>query len=95
MIWISRTSSGLIIQRDAVEIAIEGAAVALALGPIIHELVDAGRALGLARREGYEAGLDQGYANAQIAAATRERIADRQAAELVEALAIGVLANAA
>ena len=95
MLWISRTSSGLLIQRDSIDIQIDQAAVALALGPIIHELVDSGRALGQARMEAYEAGLDQGYQNAQIAAATRERIADRQAAELVEALALGVLASAA
>jgi hypothetical protein len=95
MILVTKTTTGILIQRDTIDIQIDASAVALTLGPIIHELVDSGRALGQARHEGYEDGLSQGYVNALIAQQTSERIADRQAQELVEALSIGMMASAA
>ncbi len=88
MIHISTTSTGLLLSRGDLSIAIDASAVRGALGLIIVALVDSGQALAHARRSGYEDGLNQGYINAQIASETRERIAERQAAELVEALAI-------
>lgn len=95
MIMISKTGSGILLQRDATEIVIDGPAIAIALGPIIAELIGSGRALANARREGYEDGLTQGYLNAAIEHATSERIAERQAADLVEALAINGLVQTA
>lgn len=86
MILITKTRTGILIQRDAIDIAIEAPAVPLALGPIIHELVDSGRAAGQARREGYEAGLVQGYEQCRIELETRARIADARAADLAETL---------
>jgi hypothetical protein len=86
MIWITRTSTGLLLRRDAVEIAIDSPAVALALGPIIGELIDRGRAIGQARREGYEAGLIDGRERARIERETSERCAERRNADELAAL---------
>lgn len=96
MIFVSKTSSGILLQRDALEIAIDGPAIAVSLGPIISELIGSGRALANARREGYEDGLIQGRTNAAIELATSERIADRQAQDLIESLEIsGLVVRAA
>lgn len=95
MIYIRRTTSGLLIQRGAIDIQIDGPAISLALGTIIGELISSGNALASARRESYEAGLLQGHAQGRIEAETKERIADRQASELVEALVGCELASAA
>lgn len=95
MIHVTRTTTGLLLQRDATEIVIDGPAVPLALGPIIAELVGCGRAIADARRSGYEDGLIQGRANAAIELETSARIAERQAHDLADSL-IGVPhANAA
>jgi hypothetical protein len=48
-----------------------------------------------ARKDAYEAGLTQGYQNAHIAHQTSERIAERQATDLVESLIGFNHANAA
>jgi hypothetical protein len=48
-----------------------------------------------ARKDAYEAGLTQGYQNAHIAQQTSERIAERQATDLVESLIGFNHANAA
>lgn len=77
MIYITRTATGILLQKDAAEILIDGPAVSLALGPIIHELIDSGRACGEARRVGYEAGLIDGRERALIEWETRERIQER------------------
>jgi len=95
MITITQTTTGLLLTRGDLSIQIDASAVRGALGLIIVALVDSGQALAHARRAGYEDGLNQGYINAQIAASTSERIADRQARELVEALASASLAQAA
>lgn len=80
MVWITKTPSGLLVQRDA-------AAIPLALGPIIHELIDAGRSLGEARRQGYEAGLTEGYQKCERERAMLDRIRERSAADAAELLA--------
>jgi hypothetical protein len=95
MIWISKVAGGILLQQDATEIVIDAPAVSTALGPIIAELIGSGRALGQARREGYEDGLTQGRINAAIEHATSERIAERQAGELVDALIGTTMASAA
>lgn len=94
MIVISKTATGLLVQRDELDIQIDAPAVATALGPIIAELIGSGKAPGQARREGYEDGLCQGRVNAQIEQATRERIAERQASDLVD-IFVGVHAASA
>lgn len=94
MILITRTTTGILIQRDACEILIDAPAIAVALGPIIHELIDAGRTVGQARREGYEAGLIDGRERQRIEQETSSRIADRQAADLAETLESAVYALA-
>lgn len=86
MINITRTASGILVQRDATEILIDLPAVPVALGPVIHELIDSGRACGQARREGYEAGLIDGRERQRIEHETSGRIAERQAADLAETL---------
>lgn len=86
MILISRTSTGLLIQRDAAEIAIDASAVPLALPAIIATLIDSGRACGQARREGYEMGLTDGRERQRIEAETHARIETRAQAELSELL---------
>lgn len=86
MIHITKLATGILVQRDAIELFIDAPAVPLALGPIIHELVDSGRTAGLARKEGYEAGLLDGRERARIEAETSGRIAERQAADLTETL---------
>lgn len=88
-IYITKTTTGLLIQKDACEIAIDGPAIATALPSVLHELISSGRAAAQARREGYEDGLIQGRINATIEQATSERIAERQAADLVDIL-VGV-----
>jgi hypothetical protein len=95
MIWITKTISGLLIQRDGTEIAIDSGAVALALPGVLNELIDCGRSVQNARRAGYEAGLVQGHINATIEYETSIRIAERQADDLVEALAGVQCASAA
>lgn len=95
MIWISRTSTGILVQRDATEILIDQAAVPLALGPIIAELVDSGRAVGQARREGYEAGLLDGRDRQRIEAETAARSAARAEADAIADLLAATLTVAA
>lgn len=96
MIYISRMPSGaVLLQKDAAEIAIDASAVPVTLGVIIAELIGCGKAVSEARRGGYEDGLVQGRINAAIEQATSERIAERQAADLVEALVGLHHANAA
>lgn len=95
MIEIDTTPTGIRVTRGELDIRIASAAVNGALGVIIVALTDSGKALGTARRAGYEDGLTQGYVNAEIASATRERIAERQQSELVEALAGIGMASAA
>ena len=91
MIYITRTSTGLLIQRDAADIAIDGPAVPLALGPIIRELIDAGRALAAARLDSYNRGLAIGREQSRIEAETRARSQARQEADAIaELLCIAV-----
>lgn len=95
MIYISKLASGVLVQRDETDIMIADLAVPSTLGVIIASLIDSGKTLANARRESYEAGLLQGHEQGRIEAETRERIADRQASELVEALVGCELASAA
>lgn len=94
MILITKTTTGLLIQRDATHIEIDAPAVPLALGPIISELIGEGRAIAAARRESYELGLEAGRDQARIERETSERIAERQAADLAETLESAVYALA-
>lgn len=86
MILITRTTTGLRIDRDATVIEIDQAAVSLALGPIISELIGEGRALAAARREGYELGLIDGRDRQRIERETSERIAALRAIDMLETL---------
>lgn len=97
MINITRLSNGaLLIQRDSTELLIDEMAIASALPVVLSSLIDQGRALATARLSGYEAGLIQGRINATIECETSMRIAERQADELVQALAgLGGLTSAA
>lgn len=87
-IWISKTANGIVLRRDGTELHIAAAAVPLALGAVIHELTDAGRAIGEARREGREMGLREGYA-----ACEREHEQARLRRERMEADARDLLAT--
>lgn len=96
MIYLSRLASGaILLQKDDAEIVLDAPAVRETLPILLAVLIDTSKALSVARRSGYDDGLAQGYANAQIAQATSARIAERQAAELVEALAGCQVASAA
>ena len=95
MIFISKTTTGLLIQRDDTELLIDQSAIPSALGPIIAELITSARAVGEARKQGYEAGLAQGYQQCEIEYATSARIAERQESELRESLTISGLVAAA
>lgn len=96
MVFISRLASGaILLQKDATELVIDQAAIPSTLPHVIAILTDGARLVGLARHEGYEAGLIQGREQARIEHETALRIADRQADELVAALAVGGLASAA
>ena len=95
MIFISKTASGILVQRDETEIEVDHFAISSTLGPIIVALVDCSRACGQARHEGYEAGLERGREQFRIEYETSLRIAARQAEDLVDALAVSVLASAA
>lgn len=90
MILISKTTSGILVQRDELDIQIEAPAVPLALGTIISTLITSGTALATARREAYEAGLNRGYEQCAIEYTTSERIAERQASDLLDTLYPGV-----
>lgn len=73
MIYISRLpSGGLLIQRDATEISIDHAAVALALPGIIASLIDAGHAAQQAYATGHADGLQEGYERAEREQTVRE-----------------------
>lgn len=87
MILITKLPTGILIQRDDTEIIVEAAAINSALPSIIGSLTGCDRATGQARREGYEAGLERGREQATIEHETSMRIAERQADELVQALA--------
>lgn len=94
LIFVTKTTTGILVQRDAVDILIDAGAVALALGPIIHELVDAGRAVGQARREGYEAGLLDGRERQRIEAETAQRSAARAEADTIADLFVTLTVTA-
>ena len=91
MIFISKTTTGVFLQRDELDIAIDGPAIPSTLGLIITALIDSGRALGDARRAGYEAGLSQGYQQCERELLMSARIAERQQTDLVDALLISGL----
>lgn len=95
MIHITTTTTGLLIQKDDLDVQIDRPAIRETLPILIGVLIDSTKALAAARRSGYEDGLRQGYANCDIQHATSERIAERQAGELVEALAGCQVASAA
>lgn len=96
MIRISHTASALLLHKDGADITIDHAAIASALPAVLATLLRSDPALAQARREAYEQGLAQGYAQCQIEQATSERIAERQAADLVDALiGCGAMASAA
>ncbi len=96
MIHISKLPSGaLLLQRDATEIVLDAPAIRETLPILIGVLIDSAKALAAARRSGYEDGLRQGYTNCAIQHATSERIAERQASELVEVLSGCTMASAA
>lgn len=97
MILITRLPTGLLLQRDDAELIIADAAIAQALPATLAALIDCGRSDARARKEGYEAGLIQGRAQACIEAETALRIAARQAEDVIEALgvAVGGLASTA
>lgn len=84
-IYISRTSTGLLIQRDEVDIVIDQSAIPAALPAIIASLVDSSRAIGAARQDGYEAGLIVGHANGTREAEQRYL---REAQEIAAGLAL-------
>lgn len=95
MIMITKLAASLLVQRDGAEIIIDLAAIPAALPSVLATLIDSGRAIGLARKEGYEAGLLRGYEQCAIERDTQARIAERQAAELVEVLIGTAMATAA
>ena len=95
MITITKLAASLLIQKDGAEIIIDDQAIRAALGPIIHELTSGPHALAEARRQAHEDGLRLGYERCRIDYETRERIAERQAAELVDALVGTTMASAA
>ena len=95
MIFITRTMAGITIQQEDTVITIDPSAVPSTLGAIIAALVDCSNAAGQARREGYEDGLLQGREQARIEHETSMRIAERQTQDLVDALGLGALAQAA
>ena len=72
MIWISRTSSGLLIQKDALDIQVDAGAVPLALGALIHEITDSGRATNAAYARGHADGLLDGRMQAERERMVRE-----------------------
>lgn len=92
MITITRTTTGIRIQRDDVELHIDGPAIAQTLAPILLTLIDAGKVVAQARREGYEAGLLQGHAQGRIEAETQARIAAQTRAENAVVLGVATLA---
>lgn len=89
MIYIDLTPAGLHIRRGDIALDITAAAVPLALGPVIHELIDTGRALAAARLEAYNRGLADGHDHERIEAETRARCEQQRnadaLAELIEA----------
>lgn len=95
MITITKLATSLLLQKDGTEVCIDDHAIRAALPAVLACLIDNGRALGQARREGYEAGLTQGYEQCRVEQATSERIAERQAGDLVDAIVGLNMANAA
>jgi hypothetical protein len=78
VIYISRIASGaLLIQKDATEITIDPSAFVAVLPAVLLTLTESSKALGQARREGYEMGLLQGHEQGRIEAETRHRIQAR------------------
>jgi len=94
MLLISKTTAGILIQRDDLDIQIDQPAIASTLGAIITSLIDCGRIAGRARTEGYEDGLIQGRLNAQIEYETSRRIAERQALETQDVASLETVAGA-
>lgn len=95
MILISKTTTGLLIQKDDQDIEIDQNAIGCALGPILIALCESGRAIGEARRQAYESGLAQGRIQAMIEHETRQRIAARAIEDETPAAPLGPLAKAA
>lgn len=85
MINITLLPSGaMLIQRDGADILIAHDAIAQALPVALGVLIDNGRAVGLARKQGYEDGLTDGYQRCEREAAARARCAERSRAEDAE-----------
>lgn len=78
MIMITRLPSGaLLLTRDATEITIDPSAFTTALPAVLLTLTESSKALGEARRQGYEMGLAVGHEQGKIEAETRSRIEAR------------------
>jgi hypothetical protein len=86
-IMISKLPSGaILLQKDDTEIIIDAAALATVLPSVLLTLVESQKAIGLARRQGYEDGLTVGRERGRIEAETSARIAARDAEDAAEAL---------
>lgn len=85
MIRITRIPSGLLIQKDDLELVIDERAIDASLGVIIGELIAASTAITAARRSAYEEGLIVGRATG--AREERARI-EREAEEIASGLAL-------
>lgn len=84
MILVTKLASGaLLIQRDATEITIDPSAFTTALPAVLLALTESSKALGQARREGYEMGLAVGHEQGRIEAETRHRIEARDTEQLL------------
>lgn len=87
MIMISRLASGaILLKKDGTEICIDLAAIPTALPGVLLTLVESQKALGLARKQGYEDGLTVGRERGRIEAETARRIAERQAEDALLAV---------
>lgn len=91
MILITRIPTGLLIQRDDVELIIDAAAIATALPLIIRELIDQAHAIADARKDAFENGLTIGRERGMIEAETRYRMEEQRLLDIDEQLALKVV----
>lgn len=84
---ISKLPSGaILLQKDATEVCIDLAALPYALPSVLLTLVESSKALGEARRQGFEDGLTAARERGRIEAETSARIEARQAEDAAAAL---------
>lgn len=91
VILVTKLPTGLLLQKDGIDLIIDEQAIATVLPAVLRELIDSGKAIAAARKESFENGLQIGRERGMIEAETKYRLEEQRLLELDEQLALKVV----